>query len=287
MLSEHGIVFDDGVFARMADDHFLVGTTSGHAAAIADMFEEWLQCEWTGLNVVVENVTTAWAVMNIAGPQSRNVIAALGTDIELSREAFPHMAYREGRIGGVPARVQRVSFSGELSYEVAVPWRYGAALWNGTIGAGAAYGVTPFGLEALMAMRIEKGFLHVGSDTDGTTMPQDLGFGDVVAKKPDDFIGRRSTMTPEGMRADRRQFVGLETLDNGAAFVPGAHVRVATPARPGPTQGLGDLFDPIANPRPADRTRVGRARQSTHWRDGRYLGSRSCAASAHCRSPFL
>ena len=237
MLSEHGIVYDDGVFARLADDHFLVGTTSGHAAAIADIFEEWLQCEWTGLDVLVENVTTAWAVMNVAGPRARDVIAALGTDIDLSRDAFPHMAYREGRIGGAPARVQRVSFSGELSYEVAVPWRYGRALWNGTMHAGAAHGITPFGLEALMAMRIEKGFLHVGSDTDGTTMPQDVGFGGVVAKKPDDFIGRRSTMTPEGVRADRRQFVGLETLDDGAAFVPGAHVRVAMPAHAGPTQG--------------------------------------------------
>src|SRR5690606_1438599 len=113
-----GIVYDDGVFARLADDHFLVGTTSGHAAAIADIFEEWLQCEWTGLDVLVENVTTAWAVMNVAGPRARDVIAALGTDIDLSRDAFPHMAYREGRIGGAPARVQRVSFSGELSYEV-------------------------------------------------------------------------------------------------------------------------------------------------------------------------
>jgi sarcosine oxidase subunit alpha len=117
-----------------------------------------------------------------------------------------------------------VSFSGELSYEVAVPWQYGRALWDDMMRAGAAHGITPFGIEALMAMRIEKGFLHVGSDTDGTTMPQDIGFGGAMAKKPDDFIGRRSTMRPDGLRPDRRQLVGLETLDGGGTLEVGAHV---------------------------------------------------------------
>jgi sarcosine oxidase subunit alpha len=224
MLSEHGIVYDDGVFARIAEDHFLVGTTSGHAAAITDILQEWLQCEWVDLKVLVENVTTAWAVMNIVGPKAREVLASVGTDIDLSREAFPHMTYREGHVGGVPARVERVSFSGELSYEVAVPWQYGRALWDDMMRAGAAHGITPFGIEALMAMRIEKGFLHVGSDTDGTTMPQDIGFGGAMAKKPDDFIGRRSTMRPDGLRPDRRQLVGLETLDGGGTLEVGAHV---------------------------------------------------------------
>ena len=237
MLTEHGIVYDDGVFARIAEDHFLVGTTSGHAAAITDILQEWLQCEWTDLKVLVENVTTAWAVMNIAGPKARDVLQAVGTDIDLSREAFPHMCYREGLVGGVAARVERVSFSGELSYEVAVPWRYGRALWDSMMRAGASYGITPFGIESLMAMRIEKGFLHVGSDTDGTTMPQDVGFGAAIAKKPDDFIGRRSTMRPDGLRADRRQLVGLEPLDKGGAFNPGAHVLATGAVAPAATEG--------------------------------------------------
>lgn len=237
MLTEHGIVYDDGVFARIADDHFLVGTTSGHAAAITDILQEWLQCEWVDLRVLVENVTTAWAVINVAGPAARDVLTALGTDIDLSREAFPHMAYREGSVAGVRSRIQRVSFSGELSYEVAVPWRYGRALWDAAMGAGAAFGIAPFGVEALMAMRIEKGFLHVGSDTDGTTMPQDIGFGAAVQKKPDDFIGRRSTMSPEGRRSDRRQLVGLEALDSAGPFETGAHVLTADQSRGGPTQG--------------------------------------------------
>src|SRR3546814_13573721 len=114
------------------------------------------------------------------------------------------MTYREGLVGGVPARIQRVSFSGELSYEVSVPWGFGRGLWDAMMQAGAPHGITPFGVEALMALRIEKGFLHVGSDTDGTTMPQDFGFGSTVAKKPDDSIARRATQTSYGQRAERR-----------------------------------------------------------------------------------
>jgi sarcosine oxidase subunit alpha len=224
MLSEHGVVFDDGVFARIAENHFLVGTTSGHAAAIADMFNEWLQCEWPHLRVMVENVTTAWAVMNVAGPDARAVLSDIGTDIDLAPDAFPHMTYREGRIGGVPARIQRVSFSGELSFEVAVPWGYGASLWNAILRAGRRFGIAPFGVEALMVMRVEKGFLHVGSDTDGTTYPQDVGFAAAIARKPDDFVGRRSTMRPDGLREDRRQLVGLEVTDGQGPLVVGAHV---------------------------------------------------------------
>jgi len=175
--------------------------------------------------------------MNVAGPKARAVLEAIGTDIDLSREAFPHMSYREGQVGGVPARIQRVSFSGELSYEVSVPWGHGRALWDAMMEVGAPHGITPFGVEALMALRIEKGFLHVGSDTDGTTMPQDVGFGAAVAKKPDDFIGRRSTMTPEGLRPDRRQLVGLEILDAGGPFESGAHILPAGTKGIGATQG--------------------------------------------------
>ena len=212
------------MLARIAADHFLVGTTSGHATAAADMLQEWLQCEWPNLRVLTENVTSGWAAMNVAGPRARDVLGEVGTDIDLSPAAFPHMHYRDGAVGGVPARIQRVSFTGELSYEVSVPWRYGASLWDAFLHAGRTLSITPFGVEALMAMRIEKGYLHIGSDTDGTTLPQDVGFGAVVARKPSDFVGRRSTMRPDGLRADRRQLVGLEALDGGGALNPGAHV---------------------------------------------------------------
>jgi sarcosine oxidase subunit alpha len=149
----------------------------------------------------------SWAVMNVAGPKAREVLAAVGTDIDLSAEAFPHMHYRSGTIAGARTRIQRVSFSGELSYEVAVPWGYGRSLWEAMMLAGRRHDITPFGVESLMVMRIEKGFLHIGSDTDGTTYPQDLGFGPAIAKKKDDFVGRRSTQRPDGLREDRRHFV--------------------------------------------------------------------------------
>ena len=236
MLSEHGVVHDDGILARIADNHYLVGTTSGHAGAIAARFEEWLQCEWPDLRVLVEDVTTAWAVIHLAGPRARAVLDRLGSDIDLSAPAFPQMAYRSGTVGGVPARIQRVSFSGELSFEVAVPSRFGPALWSDALASGAADGIVPFGVEALMALRLEKGFLHVGSDTDGTTFPQDIGFGTIVAKKAGDFVGRRSIMTPEGLRDDRRELVGIEVADAGGAFAVGSHVVVEV-ARKYRTQG--------------------------------------------------
>ncbi|VWC51074.1 sarcosine oxidase subunit alpha [Burkholderia lata] len=237
MLSEHGIVYDDGVFARIGEDHFLVGTTSGHAAAITETFQEWLQCEWPHLRVLVENVTTGWAVMNLAGPHARDVLAALGTDIDLSPDAFPHMHYRAGTVAGVAARVQRVSFTGELSYEIAVPWGYGASLWDAAMLAGRPHRITAFGVEALMVMRMEKGFLHIGSDSDGETYPQDLGFAAIIAKKKDDFVGRRSTMRAHALREERRQLVGLEVADGGGPLQVGAHVLPADATEARGTQG--------------------------------------------------
>lgn len=238
MLTENGTVFDDGVVTRMADDHFLVGTTSGHAAAIAEALREWLQCEWTTMQVLVEDVTTCWAVANIAGPKARTVLAALEPDMDISSEAFPHMSARTGHVCGLPARIARVSFTGELSYEIAVPWRDAERLWTALVEAGASHGLTPFGVEALMTMRIEKGFLHVGSDTDGTTLPQDIGFGGIMQKKKQDFVGRRSALRPDGMRADRRSLVGLEVTDGKSVpLATGAHVLPATASGEQPSQG--------------------------------------------------
>ena len=238
MLTENGTVFDDGVVTRLGEDHFLVGTTSGHVSAIAEAFREWLQCEWTTMQVLVEDVTTCWAVANIAGPKARDVLAALEPDIDISGAAFPHMSARTGHICGLPVRIARVSFTGELSYEIAVPWRDAGALWTALVEAGAPYGLTPFGVEALMTMRIEKGFLHVGSDTDGTTLPQDIGFGGIMRKKAQDFVGCRSALRPDGLRTDRRSLVGLEVTDgNPAPLTTGAHVLPATAAAPQPGEG--------------------------------------------------
>jgi len=225
MLDENGTIFDDGIVTRLAQDHFLVGTTSGHAGAIADTLKEWLQCEWTSLRVMTEDVTTCWAVANVAGPKARVLLQSLESDIDFSAGAFPHMHHRAGHILGIRARVARVSFSGELSYEIAVPWNDAAALWAKLVEAGAPFGITPFGIETLMTMRIEKGFLHVGSDTDGATQPQDVGMAGVIAKKKSDFVGRRSTARPDALRDDRRQLVGLEVADGKATpLTTGAHI---------------------------------------------------------------
>ena len=224
MIGEDGIVFDDGVLTRWDENTFQVGTTSGHAERVTEWLEEWLQCEWVDMDVIVEPVTTQWSVIMVAGPNARQLLQRLDMDIDLSAEAFPHMTARSGQIGDIPVRIMRVSFTGELSYEVSVPWSYGAALWQQLLKLGADLDVTPFGLESLMVMRIEKGFLHVGTDTEGTTMPQDIGFAEIIAKKADDFVGRRSTMTPEGMRPDRRQLVGLAPIDGASVLPVGGHL---------------------------------------------------------------
>jgi len=247
MLSELGFVFDDGVIARLAEDHFLVGATSGHASAVAAGFQEWLQGEWPDLDVVTEDVTTAWAVMNVVGPKSREILAKLEIDIDLSREAFPHMTLRLGRIGDIPVRIQRVSFTGELSYEVAAPSGYGAALWDSLMRLGASEGLTPFGIEALTCMRIEKGYLHIGADTDGATLPQDIGFAELIAKKKDDFIGRRSTLLPDGMRSDRRQIVGLEANDSAAPLSIGAHIGASSEKQSSDGWVTSSTFSPTLN----------------------------------------
>lgn len=223
MLNEFGNIIDDGVITRLADNKFLVGTTSGAAARIALGFEEWLQCEWTTLKVHITNVTTAWGVIMISGPKAREVFQRVGTDIDLSADAFKHMTYREGTVAGVPARVHRVSFTGEVSYEIAVPSGFISGLWDLFMAEGRDLGLTPMGLESLMVLRTEKGFIHVGSDTDGMSVPDDVGFGGMVRNKPIDFVGKRSLARIEMSRPDRLQLVGLKSL-NGQVLSIGSHL---------------------------------------------------------------
>ncbi len=224
MLNEAGIVIDDGVVVCLAEDHFLLHTTSGGAAVIHRHLDEWLQCEWTDLQVVVNNCTTQWATMMLSGPKARDVLQQLDCDIDLSRESFGHMQYREGHLLGQRCRILRASFTGEVSFEVSVPARYGQSLWKILMQRGANMGITPFGIEALMLLRTEKGYLHIGADTDGNTMPQDLGWGGAIARKAGDFIGSRSLSLPVGLDADRLQFTGLELLDPKGQTISGAHI---------------------------------------------------------------
>ena len=225
MLRETGILFDDGTVVMRAPDRFLLTTTSGNATRVAQWLEEWHQCEWPELRVAVLPVTECWATLSLTGPRAREVLARLNPNIELSTEAFPHLSMREGVLLGAPARIYRVSFSGELTYEINVPTEQGTRVWEALLDAGEKVGLQPFGLDALMLMRLEKGFLHLGSDTDCTTIPDDVGFGKVGAAKKADFIGKRSLRLPEHLRADRLQLVGLSD-EKSAPFIIGSHLRV-------------------------------------------------------------
>ena len=231
MLNEVGVIIDDGTVARLARDRFVVTTTSGGASRIAAWLEEWRQCEWPELEVFVTPVTTQWATFAVAGPRARQLLARFRTDIAFDWRSMPHMSLREGRFAGVQARLYRVSFSGELGYEINVPARCGAALWSELLKAGTDFGVTPYGVETVLLLRLEKGYLHVGVDTDGTTAPADVGWGALAAKRKSDFIGKRSLSRPDNQRADRLQLVGLTDAE-AAVLVPGAQLRL-----PGTTEG--------------------------------------------------
>ena len=224
MLNEQGVIIDDGVCARLADSEYWVSTTSAGATRIAHWIDEWLQCEWPELEAIATPVTSQWATVTLAGPRARDVFSLLATDIDVSAGACKHLQTRRGTLEGYDCRILRVSFSGELSYEINIPADGAERLWRKCLEAGRAFDITPFGIEALMTMRIEKGFLHVGSDTDGTTVPDDVGFGPAVAKKRADFIGRRSLDLPENRRADRLQYVGLRALNRDRPLVAGAHL---------------------------------------------------------------
>jgi sarcosine oxidase subunit alpha len=220
MLGEDGSIIDDGVAARLGKDHFLVGTSSGGASRIADWMEEWLQCEWTDLDVLVAPITTAWSVITIAGPRAGDVLDALGNDFDTSTASFPHMSLIEGRIAGLHVRVMRVSYTGEVSYEINVPTGEAASLWDRALKVGAQFGITPVGIDAWESLRTEKGYPHIGVDTDGTTTPLDIGWGHILKKK-NDFVGKRSLLRPENQRPDRLQLVGF---DSEADLEIGAHV---------------------------------------------------------------
>jgi sarcosine oxidase subunit alpha len=224
MLNENGIVIDDGVVACMAPGHYLACPTSGGADRIAAWLDEWHQCEWPQLRLVISPVTTQWGVCTVAGPYARDVLQALPATVDFSREALPHLGFATGTVAGLPARVQRVSFTGEASYEISVPARSATRLFEALMAAGRRYDITPFGVEALLVMRTEKGFIHVGVDSDGTTNPFDLGFGAIIERKHGDFVGRRSLQRAHDRHTGRRQLVGLETLDPQQALVAGSHL---------------------------------------------------------------
>ncbi|MEO0362294.1 MAG: glycine cleavage T C-terminal barrel domain-containing protein, partial [Pseudomonadota bacterium] len=228
MCTENGFLFDDGVVVRLAEDEFLLHTTSGGADRVHGHLEEWLQTEWFDLKAYVLNATEQYAQIAVAGPKAREVLAKL-TEVDLSAEALPFMAFAEGEMAGAWARVHRISFSGELSYEIATPAHRGQALWDAIREAGAEFGITPYGTEALHVMRAEKGFIMIGDETDGVITPHDLGLSWAVSKKKDDFIGKRAMERPHLTDPEREKLVGLATLDPQTVLPDGAYA-VADPA---------------------------------------------------------
>ena len=208
MCRTDGMVLDDGTVQRLDRDRFLVYTTTGGAAGVLEWMEDWLQTEWPHLRVHVASVTEQWATFPVVGPRSRDVVAAV-TGLDTSKEAFPFMTWQDTRIGDVRVRVARVSFSGELAFEVNVDGWHAPAVWERLVAAGEPYGITPYGTETMHVLRAEKAYPIIGQDTDGTVTPHDLGMAWAVSKKKPDFLGKRSFARDHSNRPDRKHLVGL------------------------------------------------------------------------------
>ena len=239
MLGEDGMVMDDGVMARLGDRHYYLTTTTGGAARVMGWLEQWLQTEWPDLNVYLTSVTERWSTIVLAGPDSRTLLQGMDTGINFSREDFPFMAVRSGPLAGVQARVFRVSFSGELAFEINVESDLAPALWQQFMDAGEQYGITPYGTETMHVLRAEKGFVIVGQDTDGSVTPPDLGMNWLLSKDRD-YLGKRSLARPDCQRQDRKQLVGL-LCEDGTEVLPEGAQLVERPGGAPPVPKLGHV----------------------------------------------
>jgi sarcosine oxidase subunit alpha len=240
MLREDGFVMDDGVVARLATDRFHVTTTTGGAPRVLNVMEDYLQTEWPELDVWLTSTTEEWAVVAVQGPNARKVLEPLVEGIDLSPSAMPHMSVQVGRICGVPTRLMRVSFTGELGFEINVPADHGRAVWEAVFAAGEAYAITPYGTEAMHVLRAEKGYIIVGQETDGTATPDDVGLGWAVGKAKKDFVGKRALARPSMADGARKQLVGLLTDEPLTVLEEGAQI-VADPNQPVPMKMLGHV----------------------------------------------
>ena len=222
MLGENGFVMDDGVVARLSPTRFHVTTTTGGAPRVLATMEDYLQTEWPDLRVWLTSITEQWAVLAVQGPRARAVLEPLVQDIDMSAEAMPHMSVRGGRILDKPVRLFRVSFTGELGFEVNVPAGDAEAIWDAVRAGVLAEGGCLYGTEAMHVMRAEKGYVIVGQETDGTVTPDDLGMGGMIGKAKRDFVGKRSLKRSDLVRPGRKQLVGLRT--DGAVLEEGAQL---------------------------------------------------------------
>ena len=234
LLRDDGFIYDDGVVARMADDRFHVTTTTGGAAGVLALMEDYRQTEWSDLDVWLTSTTEQWAVIAVQGPDARRVLQPLVEGIDISAAAMPHMSVARGRICGVPMLLMRVSFTGELGFEVNVPADFGLAVWQAIHDAGQQHGITPYGTETMHVLRAEKGYIIVGQETDGTVTPDDAGLSWAVGKSKPDFVGKRALQRPAMASPYRKQLVGLLTRDSQRVLEEGA--QIVTTQRRAPTE---------------------------------------------------
>jgi len=246
LLRDDGFIYDDGVVARTAADRFHVTTTTGGAPRVLALMEDYRQTEWPHLKVWLTSTTEQWAVIAVQGPNSRRLMESLVEDIDISAAAFPHMSVARGRICGVPMLLFRVSFTGELGFEINVPADCGLKVWEAVYAAGSAHGMTAYGTESMHVLRAEKGYIIVGQDTDGTVTPDDAGLSWAIGKNKADFVGKRSLQRPSMLAANRKQLVGLRTQDPRTLLEEGAQV-AATPAQSAPMELVGHVTSSYAS----------------------------------------
>ncbi|WP_423246823.1 2Fe-2S iron-sulfur cluster-binding protein [Sinomonas puerhi] len=224
MCGPDGMIFDDGVTLRLDADRYFMTTTTGGAAKVLDWLEEWHQTEWPELDANFTSVTEQWTTVAVVGPKSREVISKVAPELDVDNGAFPFMAWRDTTLAsGIPARVCRISFSGELAYEINVATWYGLQVWEDVAEAGAEFNITPYGTETMHVLRAEKGYPIVGQDTDGTITPQDAGMEWIVSKAKD-FVGKRSYSREDTARTDRKHLISLTPVDPSFRLPEGTQV---------------------------------------------------------------
>ncbi|MDP8985682.1 MAG: sarcosine oxidase subunit alpha, partial [Pseudomonadota bacterium] len=246
LCRDDGFIYDDGVVARTAADRFHVTTTTGGAPRVLALMEDYRQTEWPHLQVWLTSTTEQWAVIAVQGPRSREVLASLVEGIDLSTTAMPHMSVRHGSIRGVPLLLFRVSFTGELGFEVNVPADYGADVWQAIFAAGQKHGMVAYGTEAMHVLRAEKGYIIVGQDTDGTVTPDDAGLAWAIGKTKQDFLGKRSLQRASMQDPNRKQLVGLRTRDARLVLEEGAQVAAKAGQQP-PMELIGHVTSSYAS----------------------------------------
>jgi len=246
MLNEDGMVYDDGVTTRLGENHYIMTTTTGGAANVMGKLEDYLQTEWPELDVYLTSVTDHFATVSVCGPNSKKIVSKVIPELDFSDESFPHMSFKNAKIGKVNCRVMRISFTGEHSYEINIQANYGKSVWEKCMEAGKDYNITPYGTETMHLLRAEKGFIIVGQDTDATMTPIDLQMDWIVSKKKYDFIGKRSLYRSDTIREDRKQLVGLLTEDPNEVLEEGA--QIVADVNKSPIEMLGHITSSYYSP---------------------------------------